>query len=289
MLKTEWLYYFITLAETGNFKQAAAKLNITQQALSKNLGNLEKQLGMRLIERQRRFQHLTSAGELFLQQARGSLHQLENIVQNLQDHQTQVPNGELKIGWVNAWGYHLLPHFLRAYLTKYPDVFPLVYGMSTPYIEQFLVDGRLDIGLTISQPRQLELTSWERPESIAYLIVSAPQVGKKPQKQAWQQLKYITWETVNPLREYPVLWNDTRYPRQIVAKANSFSGIIQLCLAGLGAAYVPEPVVRAELESGLLYEAAQAPFEHYLKLHVVSHANRYQSAATRAFLEMLKS
>jgi len=284
MLKTEWLAYFVALSQCRSFKRAAEQLNITQQALSKNIAKLEAYLGVRLVERSRKFQGLTPAGEVFLQQAQASLSQLEHALQCLQDHQAHQPAGELKIGWVNAWGYGLLPQYLQQFAQAYPDVCLRLYGMSTPYIESFLLEGKLDLGFGIQAPSHSDFISLRFPHQICYKIVSA-----HPESLPWQALRYIVWETINPVKNTAFQWDDNLYPRQIVATANSYEGLLQLCKAGLGAIYVPEPVVREELARGNLYAVAEPPFEQYLSLYVFYHATRYRSAALRCLLDQLYS
>ena len=65
--------YFTVLAEQRHFARAAALLHITQPSLSRQIRNLEHQLGVRLLERTAKGSHLTEAGEVFLPQARALL------------------------------------------------------------------------------------------------------------------------------------------------------------------------------------------------------------------------
>ncbi|MFN3430662.1 MAG: LysR family transcriptional regulator, partial [Candidatus Sericytochromatia bacterium] len=64
------LRYFVTLAETRNFHEAARRLYITPQTLSTAIAQLEKTLQVRLVERRRRVEGLSDAGEAFLEEAR---------------------------------------------------------------------------------------------------------------------------------------------------------------------------------------------------------------------------
>jgi DNA-binding transcriptional LysR family regulator len=71
------LRYFVAVAEELHFRRAAQRLYVTQPALSRQIAQLEQELGVRLLERNRRRVQLTAAGDALLREARGILVQLE--------------------------------------------------------------------------------------------------------------------------------------------------------------------------------------------------------------------
>ncbi|MEZ0372423.1 MAG: LysR family transcriptional regulator, partial [Candidatus Sericytochromatia bacterium] len=91
-LKLQWLYAFVLMAGSRNLSEAAMRLEVSQQALSKTLALLEKQLDIKLIER--RPWQLTAEGHGFLQEAEALLartNELEDrFSQALQEHPTQL-------------------------------------------------------------------------------------------------------------------------------------------------------------------------------------------------------
>lgn len=80
MIDLRQLRYFIAVADEGNFRRAAAGLRITQPPLSRQIMALERELGLRLIDRRHQPVRLTPAGRLLLQRARCIVADLERAV-----------------------------------------------------------------------------------------------------------------------------------------------------------------------------------------------------------------
>ena len=84
MIDIKPLRYFVTLAETRHFGSAAARLNLSQPPLSRQLAALEANLGVTLLERSPRSVTLTAAGERFYADAKAILASVEQAVSNAQ-------------------------------------------------------------------------------------------------------------------------------------------------------------------------------------------------------------
>jgi DNA-binding transcriptional LysR family regulator len=138
------LRYFVTLAEELHFGRAAAREHIVQSALSQQLRRLERQLGVRLLERTTHHVQLTSAGSVFLVEARQILAQVERAALAAQRAAGSVPT--LRVGIVDA-SYDSMPLILRRVRERYPDM--EIHEVEAGVPEQFsmLVGGRLDVGL----------------------------------------------------------------------------------------------------------------------------------------------
>ena len=83
MIETKQLRYFIAVAESSSFSNAAQKLYITQPALSQQISKLEEQLGVILVDRNTRFVQLTAAGRDLYRRSLHLLRELENMVQSV--------------------------------------------------------------------------------------------------------------------------------------------------------------------------------------------------------------
>ncbi len=148
--------YFVAVAEELHFGRAATRLHMAQPPLSRQIQQLEHELGVALLSRTNRRVTLTPAGEVFLQQARQVLNQTAHAVQlTQQTHRGE--SGHLTMGFVTSASTRVLPQILRAFRRHYPHV-SLTLTASTS-LEQFsmLQGNRMDVGLvrTVGMPKHL--------------------------------------------------------------------------------------------------------------------------------------
>ncbi|WPU22120.1 LysR substrate-binding domain-containing protein [Cedecea neteri] len=142
------LRYFVTLAETGHFGQAAARLHIVQPALSMQIRTLEDEVGGPLFTRTSRKVELTEAGRLLLPEARRTLEQAEhgkNIVQRALRGET----GLVRIGFAgNAVVSGCLMNDVRAFRRLLPEVEIQLQEMSPLALGEVLRQRTVDVAYT---------------------------------------------------------------------------------------------------------------------------------------------
>lgn len=138
------LRYFVTLAEELHFGRAAARQHIVQSALSQQLQRLERELGVRLVERSTHHVVLTPAGVVFLVEARQILAQVERATAIARSVVGTAP--ALRVGIIDA-GYDSMPQILHEVQARYPGLVIHQVEAGVPEQYQQLVDGRLDVGI----------------------------------------------------------------------------------------------------------------------------------------------
>lgn len=145
------LKYFITLAHELHFNRAAEKLFIVQPALTKQIKDLEEELGVLLFERTKRSVKLTPAGEFFK-------NRIENIIQQLEEAKNHVrwvedgSKGELRIGYVGSCIHTFLPDLLSSLHEKYPHVQTYLNEMTSNSQLSAIQKGELDIAFLRNPP-----------------------------------------------------------------------------------------------------------------------------------------
>lgn len=147
------LRYFVAVVEEQSFTKAADKLCIAQPPLSRQIQNLEEELGLQLLERGSRPVKTTSVGQFFYQYAvklLSNADQMVSMTKRIASVETTI-----KIGFVSSLLFGLLPRIIYLYRQAHPNLKIELYEMGTNAQIEALKDGRIDVGfgrLKISDP-----------------------------------------------------------------------------------------------------------------------------------------
>jgi LysR family hca operon transcriptional activator len=139
------LRYFIAVAEEGSFLTAAQRrLNTSQPSLSRQIRDLESEVGVQLLERQARGVALTEAGRVFLDHARLALSQVEAATDGAR-RTAQPQKPALSMGFMVGLEVMWLPHLLRILREEEPEVEVTLCSQSSPELALALARGKLDV------------------------------------------------------------------------------------------------------------------------------------------------
>lgn len=140
------LRYFVAVAEELHFRRAAERLHISQPPLSQQIRALEAELGVQLLNRNRRRVELTPAGQVLLVEARTVLAATDRAVAQVR-RVARGEAGEVSIGFVGSAMYGRLPEALREFRRVRPDVELSLRELPTAAQLQALAAGRIDVGI----------------------------------------------------------------------------------------------------------------------------------------------
>lgn len=140
------LRYFVAVAEALSFRQAAERLRVSQPALSKQIRDLEEELGARLLDRDTTGVRVTDAGRMMLEEARPLLAGAERLPAAVREA-AHGRRGKLTIGNVGSVSAGFLPASLTAFRAKYPEVEVSLVEMRFREQRAALAAGRIQIGL----------------------------------------------------------------------------------------------------------------------------------------------
>ncbi len=141
------LRYFLAVAENCHFRNAADELLVSQPTLSQQIKDLEVELGTALFERVGRRVRLTQAGETYREYARRALNVLEEG-QAVLHELDEMLRGTLTIGVVQTVNSYLTPEIVTAFIAEVPHVFLRVDELSADEIENGVLSGTLDLGIS---------------------------------------------------------------------------------------------------------------------------------------------
>ena len=165
MLDIKPLRYFVALAETKNFHRAAARLHLSQPPLSRRIAALERELGTPLFERNTRVVTLTPAGESFYRDAVAILEALRRA--QAQARATAAgERGMLRIGFTMAAAYSVVPRYVRAMRTAWPDVRVELKEVVSDELPERVMAGEIDLGIMFD--------NGARPGLARRLVLSEP-------------------------------------------------------------------------------------------------------------------
>ena len=170
------LRYFVTLAEELHFGRAAEREHIVQSALSQQVQRLERELGVRLLERSTHHVALTAAGAVFLVEARQILAHAERAA--VAARSAVGAAAPLRVGIIDS-SYDSMPQILHEVQARYPGLVIHQVEASVPDQYQLLVDGRLDVGVgraALAPPQIASLLF--RQDPLGVLVPDRPPVRR---------------------------------------------------------------------------------------------------------------
>jgi DNA-binding transcriptional LysR family regulator len=155
------LRYFVAVAENLNFTKAAAKLHLAQPSLTRQVHNLEEEIGVRLLNRSKTQVALTEEGRSFLVDAKRILAlAMESIlaVQRLSRGET----GQLNIAYLSNSDFELLPETLGSFRLAFPHIALNLFDMVPAEQFRALEIGKIDLGFVgLRPPGTLGHVQWE--------------------------------------------------------------------------------------------------------------------------------
>ena len=279
------LRYFLAVAEGLNFSRAAEKLHVAQPALSRQIHDLEEELGFRLFARSTSQVHLTAEGEFFQQHVQKILLQLDLAVTGAQ----QVAKGisaEFRIG--SDWNASALPITAAAAALRERLPRLAVDFVEIPGHEHVnaLRAKKIDVGFVsgLTTPARGDVESAVLHTSAFKAIVPAghPLAGRDAVR--LRDLRHERWLVIaeEEIPGFKILMTQIFRPAQFVPKfgrtARSLAGVLAFVGTGEGISLIPELFLPVEPD-GVRYVATDcAPFEMlavWSKTHSSPHVTRY--------------
>ena len=147
-METRVLKYFLAVAREENITKAAEQLHITQPTLSRQLAQLEEELGVHLFERGTRRTTLTTEGLLLRRRAEEIVELMDKTERELAE-QEELVDGTVSIGWGELESVKLVAAMLRAFSEKYPLVRYRLYSANADHTKTQIDRGLLDVGLLL--------------------------------------------------------------------------------------------------------------------------------------------
>jgi DNA-binding transcriptional LysR family regulator len=243
------LRYFVAVASEENVSRAAVKLHVSQPGLSRQIRDLEDEIGFLLFERSAKALRLTAAGRTFLSEARAVLQRAEEAVSKAR-LSAGAMQGEIYVGYAPSLTIRILPQALRSFQATLPKVRVILRDLSTEEMLMQLRDNKLQVALMV-RPGRSVMGGLAFKELARYPMCVAVAPGHPLAKLKSVALAQIADE---PL----IAYNRTDYPEyheamdkifakakrrpKIVEEHDGVTSIVAAVEAGHGFAFMPSCV-----------------------------------------------
>jgi len=238
------LRYFVAVAESESISRAALKLHVSQPPLSRQIRDLEDELGFLLLKRTAKSVSLTDAGRTFLNEARAVLQRADEGVKEARAVAT-AGETDLHIGYSPTPFAEILPKALRGFQKAMPKVHVRLHDWSNKTILEGLRDGRLQLGLITRSPK----TGALRDVRFEELLCQRVCVAVAPQH-PFARRRAIPLTEVAPepfvgltREDYPnyydylsIIFSKVKQKPRVIEEHDSMSGVMSAVEAGTGVA-----------------------------------------------------
>ena len=286
------LLAFLAVARERSFTKAAAKLGVSQSALSHTVRRLEAGLRIRLLTRSTRSVAPTQAGERLLERVGSRFEEIEAELEALNELRDK-PAGTIRITAGEHAAYTVLSPALVKLLPSYPDI---KVEVSVDYGFTDIVAQRYDAGVRTGEQVAKDMIAVRVGPDMRMAVVGAPSyfekrpIPKKPQDLTEHNcinLRLPTygglyaWEFEKGRRELKV-----RVDGQLVF--NTMRQRLDAALAGLGLAYMTEDAAKLHVAEGTLIRVLEDWCEPFSGYHLYYPSRRQSSPAFNLLVEALR-
>ena len=246
------LRHFVCVAELENVSRASLKLHISQPALSRQIRDLEDEIGVMLLARTSKSVSLTEPGRVFLDEARAVLDRAEQAIKKAQS--VAGADTELHVGHSPTPTARLLPAVLRAYQRAMPHVRVKLYDWSNDQNLAGLRDGRLDLAFvflpsTKSALRKLRFEALTRERARLAVSPKHPLARRESVSLAEAAREPFVVYNREEFREYNrrlnAVFAKVKPKPRIVEEHDGFSSLIPAIESGKGVALVTESFIHS--------------------------------------------
>ena len=287
------LRYFYEVARQGSFTKAAARLRVAQPAISRIIKTLEEREGVRLLERGKRGASLTDEGRLFFESCRSIFTEIDALETAVKARRRDCA-GSLRVGASDHLCNYVFPALFMEFWKRYPRVRINLMNGGSEAIKAELLEGRAELGLFHSTPRERELSAEEIARigfAVVFsprneLLMSASRFTPGPLERAY----YIGCRQADYRRTNPTaaMLEGLGVRPRLFFETNSLETQKRMALQEYGYAVLPRYMVATELKAGLLREYP-LPRAIGSPLYLVTKRGREPGRPAAVFRDFLKS
>ncbi|MDW6025390.1 LysR family transcriptional regulator [Mesorhizobium sp. BAC0120] len=283
---------FLAVAREHSFTKAAAKLGVSQSALSQTVRNLEARLGLRLLTRTTRSVQTTEAGERLARALGARLDEIDAELAALSELR-EKPAGTIRITADEHAANMVLWPALEKFLPNYPDIkveIVIDFGLTD------IVAERYDAGVRNVEMVAKDMIAVPIGPEMRMAVVGAPEYFSENKHPRTPQ-ELTAHRCINlrlPTHGGLYAWEFEKKGRELRVRVdgqltfNSVALLLKAALGGLGLAYIPETEALPHIESGRLVRVLEDWCEPFSGYHLYYPSRRQQAPAFALLVEALR-
>lgn len=281
---------FLAVHRHLNYTRAAEELYLTQPAVSRQIHQLEAELGVRLFEQLGKTLHVTDAGRTLAAEADALFGHISRATEAVQAH-AAMDAGRLSLGASSTPGLYLLPDFVGRFRRAFPSV-ELHYAVeNSQRIERRILHNDVDLGFVGAPPASpaIKAEKWIADRIVFFAASDYPLPARKSIDP--RELAEHTWvlrEHGAATRTLAERWLARRKvkPRHTI-EMSCPEGVKALVAAGVGVSYMSIHGLAEDVQRGRFRVLNVTDFDLQRTIYAIRHKDKHVSTAMKAFLELL--
>ncbi len=285
---------FATSARLRSFSRAAEELSLTQPAITRQIGALERSVKAKLFDRLARHVELTSAGLTLLPYAQEILRAASEAALAVGEVASGT-SGQLSIAASSTAATYLLPPLLKKFVEHYPGVKLSVFTGSSARVADMVESNSVDIGIVMDNQQRASITRVEFAHYATPLVVYASHplalVHSKPLSLSeLDGVPLIVMHRGTTLRAYvDGIFSAAGMKLAISMELDNVEAIKQMVAAGLGIAILPDVGVSTPSSSTPLVALSIEDVAQTQSIAAIHRSDKFVTTSMRAMIEILAS
>jgi DNA-binding transcriptional LysR family regulator len=291
-MQLETLEVFCDVARQRSFSQAAQVNGITQSAASQIVSQLERRMGVQLIDRSTRPLQLTSLGQTYYEGCRTVLQQYMDLEASIRTAHTQIA-GTVQVAAIYSVGLSDMGQYVERFAAEQPNADVHIEYHHPDRVYERILDGTADLGLVSFPRKSPKLISLNWREE-AMVLACAPKHPLAQQKVvAARELvgeKYVHFDKNLVIRrQVDRFLREHGAAVEVVLEFDNIENIKQAVALGAGVALLPEPTLRREMRARTLIGVTLEERGLTRPVGIIHRRRHKLSAAAQCFLNLLRT
>jgi len=290
-MQFESLQVFCDVARFRSFSHAAQTNNVSQSAASQIVLQLERRLGVQLVNRSTRPLQLTALGKAYYEGCKGLVKQYQELEASVRDAQVQM-DAQVQVAAIYSVGLGDMGKYVQLLTDREPNAQVHIEFLHPDRVYEKVLEGTADFGL-VSFPRksrELSALPWREEEMVLACAPSHPLARSKAIRPAQiRGLDYVAFDKGLVIRrEVDRFWRGQGVRLRTTLEFDNIENIKKAVEISAGVALLPEPTLRREVEAGTLVAVSLAGVRFIRPLGIIQRRLSKLSSTALRFIDILR-